>query len=172
MRHIAISHDLLEKMEADLLEITLIESPLASPTLEGWVRNKKFARAACRDSLERGEAPYASHLFYAQEGILDDDIAQERALGIHAGPVWGKLAKKSVVYTDLGISSGMERGIERAKKEGRVIEYRELGFIPEVTPKEVLLEALRREVEAELKASGTEIDPTGRPIANREKPAS
>ena len=153
MRHIEVSHELLAKMESDLLDPVLVESPLASPTLEGWVRNKKFARAASRDCLERGEAPYASHLFYAQEGMLDDDVAEERALGIHAGLVWGKLASKTVVYTDLGISSGMERGIARAKKEGREIEYRELGLIPEVTPKEVALETLRREVEADLKAS-------------------
>lgn len=163
MRHIEISHELLSKMESDRLVPVLVESPLASPTIEGWVRNKKFARAAARDCLERGEAPYASHLFYAQEGLLDDDIAEERALGIHAGLVWGKLASKSIVYTDLGISSGMERGIERAKHEGRSIEYRALGFIPEPTAKEIALETLRREVESELKARARALPPGARP---------
>ena len=78
--------------------------------------------------------------------MLNDDIPEERALGIHAGLVWGKNAKKTVVYTDLGISSGMERGIKRAKEEGRTVEYRELGFIPEVLPQEVELEEKRQEI--------------------------
>ena len=65
MQHIEISHQLLEKIEKDQLEEVLIESPLASPTVEGLVKNKKYARACLRDSLSKGEAPYASHLLYA-----------------------------------------------------------------------------------------------------------
>ena len=148
MKHIQLSHEILEQIENNLLTPVIIESPLASPTIEGWVQNKKYARACMRDCLERGEAPYASHLLYAQEGLLNDDIAEERALGIHAGLVWGKFADKSVVYTDLGISSGMERGIKRAREENREIEYRTLGFVPEVLPQEVQLEVKRKEVEA------------------------
>lgn len=153
MKHIELSHQLLEAIEKDKLEPILIESPLASPTIEGLVRNKKYARACMRDSLSKGEAPYASHLLYAQEGILNDDISEERALGIHAGLVWGKNALKTIVYTDLGISSGMERGIKRAKEEGRAIEYRELGYIPEVLPQEIELEEKRQEVERLLKTN-------------------
>ena len=153
MRHIEMSHDLLDKISGDKLAPVLIESPLASETIEGVVRNKKYARACMRDSLAKGEAPYASHLLFAQEGLLNDDIVEERALGIHAGLVWGKFASKTVVYTDLGISSGMKKGIERAQSEGRQIEYRELGLIPEVSVSEVELEVLRRSVESELKES-------------------
>lgn len=159
MKHIEMSHEILEKIENNLLTPVLIESPLAAPDIEGWVRNKKFARACMRDCLSKGEAPYASHLLYAQEGLLNDDIAQERALGIHAGLVWGKFARKSIVYTDLGISSGMERGIKRAREEGREIEYRILGFIPEVLPQEIELEIKRREVESLLKLQDKEDNP-------------
>lgn len=144
MQHIEFSHQLLEKIEKVDLPAVLIESPLAAPTIDGLVRNKKFARACLRDSLSKGEAPYASHLLYAQEGLLNDDIAHERALGIHAGLLWGKFATKTVVYTDLGISSGMERGIKRAREENREIEYRELGFIPTVMPEEIVLEEQRQ----------------------------
>jgi hypothetical protein len=77
-----------------------------------------------RDCLQRGEAPYASHLLYAQDGILDDTIPEERALGIEAGLQWGAHAEATVVYCDRGISSGMQKGIERALKEGREIEWR------------------------------------------------
>lgn len=86
----------------------------------------KYARAAMHDCLQRGEAPYASHLLYTQPGVLDDDLPDERALGIEAGLQWGAAASKTVVYTDLGVSDGMRQGIERAKQQGRTIEYRSL----------------------------------------------
>ena len=100
----------------------VIESPYAGNV----ARNTRYARAAMADCLRRGEAPLASHLLYTQEGILDDLISEERALGIEAGLIWGLLAEVTVVYTDLGMSRGMEFGIERAKAEGRPVEYRTL----------------------------------------------
>lgn len=108
-------------------KLVLIESPLAAPTPEGFARHQRYARAAMRDSLYRGEAPFASHLLYAQPGLLDDSIFFEREMGIEAGLCWGSKAELTAVYTDLGISSGMKRGIARAEQEGRPIEYRELG---------------------------------------------
>ena len=45
-----------------------------------------------------------------------------------------------MVYTDLGLSGGMNLGIEHALSIGREVEYRKLGFIPEVTNEEVALE--------------------------------
>ena len=86
----------------------------------------KYARAAMRDCLLRGEAPYASHLLYTQDGVLDDDTPDERGLGIEAGLCWGAAASKTVVYIDLGISDGMAEGIQRAKREGSPIEQRML----------------------------------------------
>jgi len=101
----------------------IVESPFA-----GYVeRNKRYARAAMRDCLMRGEAPLASHLLYTQDGVLDDNDTVERALGIEAGLAWGAYADATVVYTDLGLSRGMELGIARAKAQGRAVEYRVLG---------------------------------------------
>jgi len=53
-------------------------------------------------------------------------IHEERILGIEAGLAWTKYAEATVVYTDKGISKGMKLAIERAKQEGRPIEYRTL----------------------------------------------
>ncbi|OIO44010.1 hypothetical protein AUJ64_00905 [Candidatus Pacearchaeota archaeon CG1_02_39_14] len=89
-------------------------------------KNIEYARKCMRDCFMRGEFPFASHLLYTQEGILDDSVPEERALGIEAGLVWAKFTETTIVYTDLGISEGMKQGIERAKKEGRAIEYRTL----------------------------------------------
>ncbi len=116
-------------MSERLTEMTLviIESPFAGDV----EKNIKYARACMRDSLSRGEAPLASHLLYTQEGILRDGVPEERNWGIEAGLAWGKKASKTIIYTDLGISEGMEKGIQRAMDEGREIEYRKLdSWIP------------------------------------------
>lgn len=109
------------------MRLVVIESPLAASTPELVERNQRYARAAMRDALYRGEAPFASHLLYAQPGILDDTIFFEREKGIEAGLAWGSLAYATVVYTDLGVSPGMQRGITRAHAEGRPVEMRQLG---------------------------------------------
>ena len=109
------------------MQLVIIESPFAGDL----DTNIKFTRACMRDSLRRGEAPFASHLLYTQEEILDDDVPEERNWGIEAGLAWGKYASKTVVYTNLGITSGMEIGIQRAIEEEREVEYRELdSWIP------------------------------------------
>jgi hypothetical protein len=102
------------------MKLVVLESPLA-----GDVNlNKLYARACMRDCLFRGEAPFASHLLYDQCGILYDLIPSERELGIEAGFYWGDKAELTVVYTDLGISNGMKRGIDRAERMNRKIEMR------------------------------------------------
>lgn len=70
----------------------ILESPYAGDV----ERNVKYARACVRDSLGRNEAPIASHLLYTQEGILKDDIPEERQWGIDAGLAWKSVAEKHV----------------------------------------------------------------------------
>lgn len=100
--------------------LVILESPYAG-NIE---RNTRYARKCMADCFNRGEAPFASHLLYTQEGVLNDDITEERELGINAGLLWGAKADKVVVYTDYGISEGMEYGIQAAEKAGMLIEYR------------------------------------------------
>ncbi len=107
---------------ANGLVLVVIESPFAGDV----ERNVRYARAAMRDCLLRGEAPFASHLIYTQPGVLDDLVPDERRLGIEAGLVWGAKAALTAVYTDLGISAGMELGIARAHVMGRPVEMRTL----------------------------------------------
>jgi hypothetical protein len=78
------------------------------------------------DCLMRGEAPFASHLLYTQPGVLHDDVADERKLGIQAGLAWGEMADATVVYVDHGVSPGMQLGIDRARELGRPVELRRL----------------------------------------------
>jgi len=104
------------------MELVIIESPYAGDVK----RNEEYARACMADCLRRGEAPYASHLLYTQPGVLDDTIPAERKLGMKAGFAWAAAASKRVVYTDLGMSRGMQAGVTSGEKLGQTIEYRTL----------------------------------------------
>lgn len=109
------------------MRLVIIESPFKADTLEGSIRNRLYARLCQHDCLvNRHEAPYASHLLYTQPNILNDGIPEERARGIEAGLIWGKRAEATAVYTDLGITEGMKKGIKRAEDDGRIVEERKL----------------------------------------------
>lgn len=100
--------------------LVIIESPYGGDI----ERNTEYARVCLLDSLRRGEAPIASHLLHTQ--VLDDMRPDERELGIEAGLAWYRVAEKCVVYGDRGISGGMIEGIERAKRFGVLVEFRNI----------------------------------------------
>ena len=100
----------------------IVETPYAGDI----EKNIHYARLCLHDCLLRNEAPFASHLLYTQESVLDDNILEERKFGILAGFVWGDVSDATVVYTDYGISNGMKEGIVRAETAGRPVEYRKL----------------------------------------------
>lgn len=106
------------------MRCVIIESPYGSPDPAIVARNLRYARACLKDSLDRGEAPFASHLLYPQV-YLDSD-QKLRLTGIIAGLEIGKLMDATVVYVNLGISEGMNQGIRAAEEAGRTIIYREL----------------------------------------------
>jgi hypothetical protein len=104
------------------MRLVILESPYAGDINA----NTEYARRCVRDSLSRGEAPIASHLLYTQPGILRDGDPEERQWGIDAGLAWKVVAQASVVYTDRGITKGMEYGIAAAKAAGVPVEYRSI----------------------------------------------
>lgn len=85
-----------------------------------------YGRACVADSLSRGEAPMAMHLLYTQPGILDDQVAKERAKGMEAAFAWYQAAEAVVAYRDFGVSNGMQAGIDLAISYGLPIMYRSL----------------------------------------------
>ena len=101
-----------------------LETPFAAGTPEEIVVNIDYARRCARHCLDLGEAPFVSHLLYTQ--MLDDTFKPHRRKGIEGGLAWASHAEASAVYTDLGITPGMEKGIARAEKEGRPVEKRTL----------------------------------------------
>jgi len=131
------------------MDFVVVESPFAASvlTLQHWgpepgtnvagtevtkaltvEENIRYARACLHDCLVRHqEAPYASHLLYTQEGVLDDEVPSERDLGIRAGLEIGRAAKRRLFYVDRGLSGGMRWGLKFALEIEQPYEVRRLG---------------------------------------------
>ena len=97
----------------------VVESPFA-----GGFINVRYARECLRDCIDRGESPFASHLLYAQKGLLDDNILDERKKGLEAAHAWLEVADSVCIYMDLGVTPGMVLGIVRAVKLKKPIRLR------------------------------------------------
>lgn len=105
----------------------ILESPFAAKPGH-YCRDiaREYLSDAMRDCLRRGEAPFASHGLYTQQGVLCDDVPEERSLGILAGLAWQGRADYVVFYCDLGISPGMQRALHKAQHERLTIKMRSL----------------------------------------------
>lgn len=120
-----------DKPKLVIIESRFNPGPLAWPNREVWrKRHIEYAILCMRDSLSRGECPFASHLLYTHPGLLNDDVPEERARGIAAGLAWAQHADLTAVYDDYPISEGMRRGIQNALDAGRPIVYRYIGLLP------------------------------------------
>lgn len=86
-------------------------------------KNLEYARQCCHWVFEQGGVPFASHLFYTQEGMLDDTNKDERNKGIEAGFFIGGFAEKVCVFYDKGISKGMKLGVQKALERDQEIEF-------------------------------------------------
>lgn len=105
--------------------LVIIESPLRGDGRDARQRNLRYLEACVRDSIIRNEAPFASHGFYPH--FLNDNSAFEREVGLACAAVILARADLIAVYDDLGISEGMQRGIDLAKALKKPIVHRSLG---------------------------------------------
>lgn len=97
------------------MPIVIIESPYAGDIDE----NTKYARKCMADCLQRGEAPYASHLLYTQPEVLNDGIPTERELGIMAGFQFKHIPYAiTAFYIDLGWTPGMKKALSYCREHG------------------------------------------------------
>lgn len=113
------------------LKKVVIESPFGrrpggyEATPEDYEEHTLYAQRCVEDSLRRGEAPFASHLLYPQ--VLNDTIPGEREGGMRAGLAWSRGVDR-VVYTDYGVTEGMEASMEASRSElGVNIYIRSIG---------------------------------------------
>ena len=99
----------------------VIESPFRAL---GPERALAYLDDCLRDSIARGEAPIASHGLYTR--VLQDANPAEREHGMEMGWAWMRCADLVAVYSDHGITLGMELGIRKARELGIPVEFRDL----------------------------------------------
>jgi hypothetical protein len=100
------------------MKLVVIESPFAGDIK----KNVEFCHNVCRYALGAGYSPYASHLFFTQ--FLDDNILEERKVGLAAGLAWSRLADEVWICLRPGepLSSGMRDAFEDHLKNRRFIK--------------------------------------------------
>ncbi len=86
--------------------------------------NVVYGKRCLTDSIDRGETPFAGHLFYTQ--VLNDDDSEQRRRGMEMGREWMAECEAVAVYVDRGVSRGMIADIEHAQDIDRGIVFRRL----------------------------------------------
>lgn len=99
----------------------VIESPY-----KGDIKlNIRYLEACIRDSVYRGETPYASHKMLTV--ALNDADPEERELGIQCGLEMSSRLDKHVFYTDLGWTEGMRKAYDFCVRSNKAYEVRQIG---------------------------------------------
>ena len=109
------------------MRLVIVESPFRGTPERTAGQFRLYLENALLNCIKRGEAPFASHHYFPD--ILDDTDPVERALGMKCGWAWAEKADAVVVYSDLGVSSGMRESIDRYQKMGLPIERRKLDWV-------------------------------------------
>jgi hypothetical protein len=112
------------KKRKEMPPVVLLESPYSGNV----VKNVEYAVKAMNHScFVMKEAPIATHLLYTRrESGHVEDVPFEREHGLLCNESIMRFTDKVVVYTDLGISPGMEQAIKLARIYGRNVEYRSI----------------------------------------------
>jgi len=109
------------------MQRVILESPYAGKSANDIYLNEVYGEFCMRDCLtNHDEAPYASHLLYTRKYVLRDSIPSDRKLGIEAGFFWRDVAEKTVFYIDLGMTTGMNQGIDDCETKGKSYSIRHL----------------------------------------------
>jgi len=102
----------------------MIESPFKATTKKDKITYYDYLRDCVKDSLDRGEAPFASHGFYTL--FLNDDVPEERRQGMTAGNKWAAKADLIAFYLDHGMSEGMMEAFNKAMVRKQIMVFRSL----------------------------------------------
>lgn len=95
------------------MKLIMLESPYWNNDKRILTRNIAYAKLCMKDSANRGEAPFASHLLYTQ--VLSDANKKEREAGLKMAYAWMKKSDLVVFYCDYGMSNGMILAYNKAK---------------------------------------------------------
>lgn len=105
----------------------IIESPYASEDPSKLAQHIMYAKLCLKDSLSRGEAPMVSHLLYNL--VINDRQVSEHDAALLSHLSWLAHADLVAVYSDYGVSPGMQASINQANIKAKKVEYRLLGKV-------------------------------------------
>lgn len=94
---------------------------ICSPFRGDLKRNTEIAKKLCKEAIEAGYAPFASHLLYPL--FLDDDKADERKAGMECGLSFITPGVRIWAYIAEGVSEGMRNEIKYAEEKGATVEW-------------------------------------------------
>lgn len=103
--------------------LVAVESPLKANEAYSREQFKRYRELCLKDAIDRGEEVYCSHWL---ADILDDDDPRERMQGLMIGLKWAAKADYAVLYTDFGVSEGMQIALEMYSQIGMRVERRSL----------------------------------------------
>lgn len=92
---------------------------ILSPFKGDEAANVEYGWSCVIDSMRRGEAPWASHLFYTV--IMNDSDPAQRSMGFACEFAWLKAADLIAVYTDRGLSPGMIKTINQVSLDPLIL---------------------------------------------------
>jgi len=78
------------------------------------------------DSIKKGEAPYAPHIYLPQIKLCDDRTPEGRRIGMEIGRKFLMVCSVLAVYKDFGISEGMQEEMDVAKSMKIYINIRSI----------------------------------------------
>lgn len=105
-----------------MVKLVVIESPWAG--LDAGPQAKHYLKQCIRDSIARGELPWASHAMFAWTEALYEGDEEQRAEGLILNKKMILRADMIAIYTDKGKSAGMKDAETWAKMHGKNVEYR------------------------------------------------
>ena len=94
---------------------------VCSPYRGDVAANVAFAKRCCLDVIHAGEVPFAPHIYFTQ--FLNDDIPQERELGIKCGLEILALCSAIWIFGEK-ITEGMCVEIDYAERHGVDVVYK------------------------------------------------
>lgn len=75
----------------------------------------RYLLKCIEDSILKGEAPYAPHVYLPKLKLCDDRTTEGRRIGMEVGQKFLNICQLLAVYKDFGISEGMQMEMDTAK---------------------------------------------------------
>ena len=107
-----------------MMRRVVIESPFRATETYSAAQFAAYLDACLSDAINRGEAPFASHAIYPR--VLNDANPVDRHQGIAMGLEWGSAADLVAVYSDFGVSEGMDEAIRFYASRNVPVEWRRI----------------------------------------------